>query len=138
MTLPYFITNAATAPVKDWAPVVYKVTATNANGTTEQEVIIPVKKDAVTINAGSRHRLGTELRINGTSLIDGGAGTRTPATVVTVWNTTAAGSPVKLGTATVDALGAWELRQKPGPTVRVTSVLVQSTRGGSSISAVGT
>jgi hypothetical protein len=137
VTLPAFITNAATAPVTDWEPVVFKVTATNVNGTTEKEVIIPVKKDTVTINTGSRHRVGTELRINGTSLVDGAAGTRTPATVVTVWNTTVADSPVKLGTATVDALGAWELRQKPGPSARVTSVLVQSTRGGTSISAVG-
>jgi hypothetical protein len=135
VTLPYFSTNAATAPVADWAPVTYKVTATNAGGSTEKEVTIPVKKDAVTITAGARHRLGTELRIDGTSLIDGAAGARTPATVVTVWDTTTA-TPVKLGTATVDTLGAWPFRLKPGPTARVTSVLVQSSRGGSARSAV--
>jgi len=37
---------------------------------------------------------------------------------------------VYLGTATVDTLGAWELRQRPGPTQQIRQVTVQSTRGG--------
>lgn len=137
VTLPYFTTTTAatTTPAAAWAPVTYKVTATNANGTTEQEVTIPVKTDTFTITAGARHRLRTELRIDGTSFIDGVAGVRTPATGVVIYNTTS-GTPVKLGTATVDTLGAWTYRPKPGPTTQVTSILVQSTRGGSATSAV--
>lgn len=132
VTLPYFTTTTAatTAPSAAWAPITYHLTATNSGGTTEQDVVIPAKKDEFTISAGARHRLGTELRVDGTSLIDGQAGARTPPTGVVVWNTTGT-TPVKLGTANVDTLGAWTLRLKPGPSVRVSSVLVQSTRGGS-------
>ncbi len=136
VALPYFITNAATAPVADWPPVVVKLVAANANGTTEKQVSVPVKKDVVTIAAGARHRIRTELRVDGTSLVDGQAGARTPATVVTVWDMTRPATPVKLGTAPVDTLGAWSLRLKPGPAVQVTSVLVQSTRGSTATSAV--
>lgn len=137
MTLPYFTSTAAatTTPATAWAAVTYRVVATNANGTTAQEVTIPVKKDTLTITAGARHRLGTELRIDGTSFIDGVAGVRTPATGVVIYNTTS-GTPVKLGTANVDTLGAWTYRSKPGPSVRVSAILVQSTRGGSAISTV--
>ncbi len=132
VTLPYFTSTAAatTAPSADWAPITYHVVARNAAGTSEQDVVIPLKKDEFTISAGARHRLNTELRIDGTSLIDGQAGARTPPTGIVIWNTTGA-TPVKLGTANVDTLGAWTLRLKPGPSVRVASVLVQSTRGGS-------
>lgn len=136
VTLPYFITNAATAPVPNWAPVTFKVTATNASGSSDpKEVTIPVKTDTVVVTA-ARHRIGTELRIDGTSLIDGAAGVLTPPTSVTVWNTSNPAAPTKLGTAPVDTLGAWPIRLKPGPNVQVTSVLVQSTRGGSATSGV--
>ncbi|WP_091182153.1 hypothetical protein [Microlunatus flavus] len=137
LTLPFATTTAATAPAQPWAPVVLKVVATNAAGSSETQVTVPVKQDVVTVLAGARHRLGTELRIDGTSLVDGQAGVRTPATTVVVWDTTNPAAPVKLGTAPVDTLGAWPLRQKPGPTRQVTSVLVQSTRGGSTTATVG-
>ena len=116
VTLPYFTSTAATttAPAAAWEPIVYHLTATNDNGTTEQDVVIPLKKDEFTIAAGTRHRLGTEFRIDGTSFIDGVAGARTPATGVVIWDTTTA-TPTKLGTANVDTLGAWTLRLKPGP-----------------------
>jgi hypothetical protein len=132
VTLPYFTstTTATTAPSAAWAPVTYHLKVTNANGTTEQDVVIRAKKDEFTISAGARHRLASELRVDGTSLIDGQAGARTPPTGVVIWNTSGT-TPVKLGTANVDTVGAWTLRLKPGPSVRVTSVLVQSTRGGS-------
>jgi hypothetical protein len=137
VTLPYVLTSATTTPVADWAPVTFKVTATSAAGAvSEQTVVVGVKKDVLTITAGARHRLRTELRVDGTSLIDGQAGARTPATQVTVWDTSVAGKPVKLGTVPVDTLGAWSLRQKPGPATQVTSVLVQTSRGGTATSAV--
>jgi hypothetical protein len=136
LTLPFAITSAATTPVADWGPVVLKVVATNAAGSSESEVVVPVKRDTVTITAGARHRIGTELRVDGTSLIDGQAVVRTPATSVTIWDVTRPAAPVKLGTAPVDTLGAWPLRLKPGPSQQVTSVLVQSTRGGSATSTV--
>jgi hypothetical protein len=78
----------------------------------------------------NRHRVGTELRVDGTSLIGGVGGVRTPATSVVIWNVTNPAAPVKLGTAPVDTLGAWSLRLKPGPNTQVTAVLIQSTRGG--------
>jgi hypothetical protein len=38
----------------------------------------------------------------------------------------------------VDTLGAWSLKAKPGPTNQITSVLVQSSRGGTATGAVST
>jgi hypothetical protein len=95
-----------------------------------------VQADTLTIAAGPRHKIGTELRVDGTSLIGGVAVVLTPATSVVVWNITNPAAPVKLGTSPVDTLGAWSVRLKPGPTVQVTNVLVQSTRGGTATSSV--
>ncbi|NUS50651.1 MAG: hypothetical protein HOQ22_06360 [Nocardioidaceae bacterium] len=103
-------------------------------------VTLNVVDDQVTIDAGGRHRLNTELRATGTSTVPGFPGILAPATSVIVYNTTGdrANAPVKLGTAPVDTLGAWSLRLKPGPTRQVTSILVQSTRGGSATGTLAT
>ena len=84
----------------------------------------------------ARHRLGSELRIDGTSTVPGATGTLTPATSVVVYDNTAGRAVTKLGNAQVDTLGNWSLKLKPGPTRQVSSVLAQSTRGGTASSAV--
>ena len=139
ITLPYFTTTTATAPAAAADPIQFTLTVTDAAGlTNETTVEVPVQADSVTVAAGARHRIGTELRIDGTSLIGGVAGVRTPPTSVVIWNVTNPAAPVKLGTSAVDTLGAWSLRLKPGPSVQVTSVLIQSTRGGTATATVST
>jgi hypothetical protein len=138
VTVPYFTATSATAPAAAAVPLTFQLTVTNSKGVTASSVAteLPVQADTLTIAAGARHRIGTELRVDGTSLIGGVAGVRTPATSVVVWDVTKPAAPVKLGTAPVDSLGAWSLKLKPGPTVQVTNVLVQSTRGGTGTSSV--
>ncbi len=138
ITVPYYTTTTATAPAAAAVPIVFTLTATGPGGTTAVPVTIPVQDDTLTVAAGARHRIGTELRIDGTSLIGGVAGARTPPTSVVIWNVTNPAAPVKLGTSPVDTLGAWTLRLKPGPSVQVTSVLVQSTRGGTATATLST
>jgi len=138
VTVPYFTATGATVPAPTAVPLTFQLAVTNSKGetTTSTPVELPVQADTLTIAAGARHKIGTELRVDGTSLIGGVAGVRTPATSVVVWNITNPAAPVKLGTSPVDTLGAWSLRLKPGPTVQVTNVLVQSTRGGTATSSV--
>ncbi|MFB9378547.1 hypothetical protein ACFFKU_07115 [Kineococcus gynurae] len=145
VTLPLLATGSATSPLTITnPPLVYRVTVTGAPATeggtaptSTAEVTVAPDVDQLTVTA-ARHRLGSELRIDGTGLFGGQARVLQPATQLVVWDTTP-GSPVtKLGTATVDTLGAFSLRQKPGPTRQVTSILVQSSRGGSITSAVTT
>jgi hypothetical protein len=132
LTIP---TGAGSRPVvADDRPVVLRLTVTgaapadgSAAPTDTVDVTVDVAEDVLT--ATGRHRIGSELRISGTSLVDGAAGVLSPQTRVVLWNTTGA-TPVYLGTATVDTTGAWELRQRPGPTQQIRSVTVQSTRGG--------
>ena len=130
--MPYYTTTTARRPQPPPVPLVFTLTVTRpAGGTTNaMPVTVPVQDDTLTVAAGARHRIGTELRIDGTSLIGGVAGARTPATSVVIWNITNPAAPVKLGTSPVDTLGAWTLRLKPGPSAQVTTVLIQSTRGG--------
>jgi hypothetical protein len=128
-------TGAGTSPVvADNAPVVLRLTVTGAAPATGEaaltstaDVTVDVAEDVLT--ATGRHRIGSELRITGTSLVNGAAGILSPQTRVVIWNTTGA-TPVYLGTATVDTTGAWELRQRPGPSQQIRSVTIQSTRGG--------
>jgi hypothetical protein len=137
--VPYY----ATAPETTAAggTVVLEVTATNAAGTSSatDRVELAVQTDSVTVAAGSRHRLGDELRINGTSTVGGTAAALNPATVVNIYDNTPGHVGKKLGTAQVDTLGAWSYRQRPGPSDhRITSVTVQSTRGGTATGTLAT
>ena len=132
VTVPYFTATTATTPAPAAVPLSFQLTVTNSKGVaaTSAPVVIPIQTDTLTVAAGGRHKIGTELRVDGTSLIGGVAGVRTPATSVVIWNITNPAAPVKLGTSPVDTLGAWSLKLKPGPTQQVTTVLIQSTRGG--------
>lgn len=134
VTAPYFAKTTDTAPaaaVTPTGPSQIQLVVKGSDGTQSAptSIELTVQNDAVAIAAGARHRLNTELRIDGTSLIGGVAGVRTPPTSVVLYDATPGRAVTKLGTAQVDTLGNWTLRQKPGPTRQVTSVLVQSTRG---------
>lgn len=128
-------TTSATAPASpiDNSPAVLQLVVTGADGTTSTaNVTVRPDADSIAITA-ARHRLRTELRIDGTSLFGspGAARVLAPATQVLLWGTDARGVRTKLGTWAVDTLGNWSLRLKPGPATQMTSVLVESTRGGS-------
>lgn len=142
LTIPFATATNATAPATA-SPLTFTVTVTETTTdgstprTAQATVTVPIKTDTVVVAAGARHRIGTELRIDGTALIDGGPFSGTPSTSVVIWDVSRA-TPVKLGVSPVDTLGNWTLRLKPGPSVQVTSVLVQSTRGGSATATPST
>jgi hypothetical protein len=100
-------------------------------------VNLTVQTDTVAV-AGSRHRLGTELRVTGTSTLAGNTAVLIPATTVVIYDTTPGRAVTKIGTAQVDTLGAWSYRAKPGPNRQITSVLVQSSRGGTATGVLAT
>ncbi|MBJ7451780.1 MAG: hypothetical protein JHC71_06800 [Blastococcus sp.] len=124
--LTFNATPTPTSPAANTAggPVVVRLTV---NGTATADVTVNVVQD--TLTATGRHRVGQELRITGTSLVNGAAAVLSPQTRVVVWNTTG-NLRTYLGTATVDTLGAWELRQRPGPSAQISRVQVESSRGG--------
>jgi len=47
-------------------------------------------------------------------------------------------TPVKLGTAQVDTLGAWTYKAKPGPSQQITRVIIESSRGGTAAASIAT
>lgn len=138
VTVPLFTTVGAASPSAPDADPVLQLVVTNAAGVAGEPARITLPSDdEVTVAAASRHRPGKELRISGTAVVPGAPTLLNPATTVNVYDTTS-GSAVKLGTAQVDSLGNWEFRVKPGPSRRVSTVLVQSSRGGQAEGVVGT
>jgi hypothetical protein len=140
VSVPFYAKTTDTAPVPAAAagPAHIKLVVTAQDGTTsEATVALTIQTDAVAIDAGSRHRLGTELRITGTSALAGSTGVLTPATSVVIYDMTS-GTAVKIGTAQVDTLGAWSYKAKPGPARQITRVMAQSTRGGTATAAIAT
>jgi hypothetical protein len=141
VSIPFWARTTDTTPLKDPADgtVRIELVVTDKNGVSSSPagVDLAIQTDTVTVDPGSRHRIGTEMRITGTSAL----GTTTlliPATTVVIYDTTPGRAVTKLGTATVDTLGAWSLRAKPGPSGQITSVLVQTSRGGTATGAVST
>ncbi|TDL46626.1 hypothetical protein [Kocuria rosea] len=138
VVVPFFTTISATAPAAADQDPVLQLVVKNAAGVASSPATITLKSDdVVTVAAASRHRIGKELRLTGTALVPGAPSLLNPATSVNIYNTTS-GTPVKVGSAPVDSLGNWEYRAKPGPGQRISSVLVQSTRGGEARGVVGT
>ena len=138
VVVPFFTTVSATAPAAADQDPVLQLVVKNAAGVASAPATITLKSDdVVTVAAASRHRVGKELRLTGTALVPGAPSLLNPATSVNIYNTTS-GTPVKVGSAPVDSLGNWEYRAKPGPGQRISSVLVQSTRGGEARGVVGT
>ncbi|PNH81812.1 hypothetical protein [Arthrobacter sp. AFG20] len=141
ITLPFWAKNTDTAPLaaSTNGPVVMQLIVTDKNGigSAPATVNLTVQTDTVTV-AGSRHRVGTELRVTGTSTLAGNAAVLVPATTVVIYDTTPGRAVTKIGTAQVDTLGAWSYRAKPGPNRQITSVLVQSSRGGTATGVLAT
>ncbi|WP_157365068.1 PKD domain-containing protein [Arthrobacter sp. QXT-31] len=141
ITVPYYARSTDTAPLtaKSNDPIKIELIVTDKNGvgSAPATVQLAVQTDTLT-TVGSRHRLGTELRITGTSTLAGNTAVLIPATTVVIYDTTPGRAVTKIGTAQVDTLGAWSYRVKPGPNRQITSVLVQSSRGGTATGAVAT
>lgn len=110
-------------------PVVMQLIVANQNGigSAPATVNLAIQTDTMAV-AGSRHRLGTELRITGTSTLAGNTAVLVPATTVVIYDTTPVNGVIsyaKIGTAQVDTLGAWSYlgqartgpadHQRPGP-----------------------
>jgi hypothetical protein len=137
--VPFFAATADTGPrpaPTATGPAVIELVVTDAAGAASAPatVSLEIPQDTLAIVAGARHRLSKELRIDGTSAIQGNTAVLAPPTTVVVYDTTPGtnGNPrnAKLGTAQVDTLGNWSLRLRPGPARQVTAVAVQSSRGG--------
>ncbi|HWU08619.1 MAG TPA: hypothetical protein VN520_19940 [Streptomyces sp.] len=139
VTIPFYAkTTDTTQQPPLSAPLTFTLVAKNADGaTSEKSVSVDLTTDTLAVTA-ARHRIGSELRIDGTSLINGQAGVLAPATQVVIYDTTPGRNVTKLGTAQVDTLGAWSFRQRPGPAAQITSVSIQSSRGGTLSSGVTT
>ncbi len=141
ITVPFYAKNTDTAPLTAKAddPIKIELVVSDRNGigSAPATVELAVKTDTLT-TAGSRHRLGNELRISGTSALAGNTALLIPATTVVIYDTTPGRAVTKIGTAQVDTTGAWSYRAKPGPNRQITSVLVQSSRGGTTTGAVAT
>jgi hypothetical protein len=118
-------TVSFTAPAH---PVTFQVTATGPGGTATGSVTVTPKVDSLAITAGE-FRTGTrEWRVSGTSTV-------TNLNTVTVYLATTTGTKgAMIGTATVDATGAWSLRVANGvsPTTGSTRLVAESTKGGAS------
>ena len=142
VSIPFYAKTSDTAPLTDKADgsVKIELVVTDKTGasSTPATIDLTIQTDTLAVAAGSRHRLNTEMRITGTSTLAGGPALLIPATTVVIYDTTPGRLVTKLGTAQVDTLGAWELRAKPGPNRQITSVTVQSTRGGTATGTVST
>jgi hypothetical protein len=118
---------------KGTTPLKFELKASNAGGSSTATVTITPKPDTVTITRAAQYTTSTrEWRIEGTSSVVG------PGVTINVYNgTTQAGaatpSGTLIGTADVDALGAWKFRQVVPATSAPTATRqysLQSTSGG--------
>jgi hypothetical protein len=137
--LPFADTSTPTAP--DNGNLTFTLTATNGNGgqTASGTATVTIKPDNLVVT-GSRFRAGQEIRVDGTSLLPGGPLVLNPATTVAVY--VAAGQPGAgklIGTAQVDATGAWTVRPRSTTGFTAfTAVTAVSSRGGSTTFTGGT
>ena len=91
VAVPFYAKTTDTAPLPAAVagPAHIKLVVTALDGSTsETTVALTIQTDAVAIDAGSRHRIGTELRITGTSALAGSTGVLTPATSVVIYDMT--------------------------------------------------
>ncbi|APX00472.1 multicopper oxidase family protein [Arthrobacter sp. QXT-31] len=91
--------------------------------------------DVLTI-ATARHRLNKDMTFTGTSKPTG----TLPAgsAWVTIYDVSPGRAARRLGAPAISALGNWSLKIKPGPVQQVTSVMAESTRGGTATRQVDT
>ncbi|MGY1638780.1 hypothetical protein ACI78V_19200 [Geodermatophilus sp. SYSU D00742] len=116
-------TVSFTAPAH---PVTFQVTATGPGGTATGSVTVTPNVDTLAITAAELRTGTREWRVSGTSSV-------TDLNTVTVFLATTTGTKgAVIGTATVDATGAWTVRIANGvsPTTGFTRVVAESTKGG--------
>lgn len=116
-----FSPTGGSAAAQATAPVRLHLVVTGPGGTASTDVNVTPANDSLAISS-TRFRTGSrELRISGT--------TNQPNRVIVIHQGANLTGPV-LGTTTADALGAWELRQKPASVPSVTVVSIESRGGG--------
>jgi hypothetical protein len=128
--LPVTLTGASTAKPTFTMPVtndalLFQVTVTGPGGTDIAITQVSPQPDVITVDLAEFRQTKREWRVTGTASI-------TNNNTVTVWIGDTTGAPrVKLGTATVDALGVWSVRLANGPLPDATrTISIESTRGG--------
>jgi spore coat protein A len=110
-----------------------------SGSTTAKETAAPVtpqpaaKKDVVTITT-ARHRLRKDISFAGTSKTTG----TTAAGTVVLYDVTPGRATARIGTASINALGNWSWKTKPGPSRLITAVRAESSRGGTATAVVRT
>ncbi|KQQ80908.1 hypothetical protein [Arthrobacter sp. Leaf137] len=140
VSIPFYAKSTDTAPLMDKGDgsVKIELVVTDMNGASSAPATIDlaIQADTLAVDSGSRHRVGKDMRITGTSTLGNSTALLIPATTVVIYDTTPGRAVTKLGTAQVDTLGTWSFQAKPGPNRQITSVMVQSSRGGTATGAV--
>jgi hypothetical protein len=117
-------------------PTVVTFTATNGTASSTVDVTVNPVGDTVAVST-ARSRAGSELQVAGTSTIPGVGPELAPPTQVVVYaRPNLVDDPtgleqgwVKIGSAAVDATGAFSVRQRPASNVAYVQYLVQTSRG---------
>jgi hypothetical protein len=117
-------------------PTVVTFTAINGTASSTVDVTVNPVGDTVAVST-ARSRAGAELQVAGTSTISGVDPTLVPPTQVVVYaRPNLVDDPtgleqgwVKVGSAAVDATGAFTVRQRPASNVAYVQYLVQTSRG---------
>jgi hypothetical protein len=125
-------------------PTVVTFTATNGTASSTVDVTVNPVGDTVAVST-ARSRAGAELQVAGTSTIPGVDPTLAPPTQVVVYaRPNLVDDPtgleqgwVKVGSAAVDATGAFSVRQRPASNVAYVQYLVQTSRGTQVSAALG-
>jgi hypothetical protein len=125
-------------------PTVVTFTATNGTASSTVDVTVNPVGDTVAVST-ARSRAGAELQVAGTSTISGMDPTLAPPTQVVVYaRPNLVDDPtgleqgwVKVGSAAVDATGAFSVRQRPASNVAYVQYLVQTSRGTQVSGALG-
>jgi len=125
-------------------PTVVTFTATNGTASSTVDVTVNPVGDTVAVST-SRSRAGAELEVAGTSTIPGVDPTLAPPTQVVVYArpdlvddpTGLEQGWIKVGSAAVDATGAFSVRQRPSSNVAYAQYLVQTSRGTQVSGALG-
>jgi hypothetical protein len=140
VSLPFFTANSATTPADATSrtPITLSLVVTNSAGVASEPTIVQLGSAAetVSVDAGTRHRVGKEFKVTGTATLPGATEAPLPRSSVVIYDTTPGAPVTKLGTAPVDTLNAWQFKLKPGPSRQITSITVQSTRGGHATTTV--
>jgi hypothetical protein len=117
-------------------PTVVTFTATNGTASSTVDVTVNPVGDAVAVST-ARSRAGSELQVAGTSTIPDVDPALAPPTQVVVYaRPNTVDDPtglehgwVKVGSAAVDATGAFSVRQRPASNIAYVQYLVQTSRG---------